>query len=261
MDQELPQPTQPNPSKFGSEGSKLYRELASWWHLLSAPEEYEEEAKFFHQVFIDASETPPQTILELGSGGGNNASHLKAYFQMTLVDLSAEMLAVSRLLNPTCEHLQGDMRTVRLNRLFDAAFIHDAIMYMTTLEDLQRAMETAYVHCRAGGMALFVPDCVRENFASTTEHGGHDGADRALRYLEWSYDPDENDTTGVMDFVYLLREGKGKVWVEYDRHIFGIFKRADWLRLLKEVGFEPKIVVDSYERELFVATKPKDKAS
>ncbi len=250
--------SQPNPSAFRPESSKLYGEFASWWHLLSAPEEYEEEATFFHQVFLKHSKIPPQTILELGSGGGNNASYLKAHFQLTLVDLSEGMLAASRLLNPTCEHLQGDMRTVRLHRLFDAVFIHDAIMYMTTMEDLQRAMETAYVHCRAGGMVLLVPDCVRENFTSTTEHGGHDGTDRALRYLEWSYDPDENDTTGVMDFVYVLREGKDKVWVEHDRHIFGIFKRADWLRLLKEVGFEPKIVVDSYNRELFVAIKPKD---
>ena len=35
---------------------------------------------------------------------------------MTLVDLSEEMLAVSRELNPECEHLQGDMRTLRLGR-------------------------------------------------------------------------------------------------------------------------------------------------
>ena len=65
-------------------------------------------------------------MLELGSGGGNNASHLKAHFQLTLVDLSPAMLAVSRALNPECEHLQGDMRTVRLGRRFDAPTDHIA---------------------------------------------------------------------------------------------------------------------------------------
>jgi hypothetical protein len=39
---------------------------------------------------------------------------------MTLVDLSEEMLVVSRQLNPECQHHQGDMRTVRLGRTFDA---------------------------------------------------------------------------------------------------------------------------------------------
>jgi trans-aconitate methyltransferase len=235
---------------------KLYTDLASWWPLLSTPDDYIEEATFFHQVLSEAGQSPPRTLLELGSGGGNNASHLRAYYQMTLVDQSPEMLAVSRTLNPECEHLVGDMRTVRLGRLFDAVFIHDAIMYMTTETDLRAAMATAYLHCRPGAVALFVPDHVRETFTPSTEHGGHDGEQRALRYLEWSYDPDERDTTYVTDFVYVLREGADRVQIEHDRHIEGLFARADWLKWLGETGFAVRMVVDPYERELFVGVKP-----
>jgi hypothetical protein len=126
---------------------------------------------------------------------------------------------------------------------------------MSTDSDLRRAMETAHIHCRDGGVALFVPDHVRENFRPTTQHGGHDGEVRSLRYLEWTYDPDENDTTYIVDFAYLLREGT-RVRVEHDRHICGLFARADWLRLLREVGFEPRVVPDPYDRELFVGSKP-----
>jgi SAM-dependent methyltransferase len=235
---------------------KLYTDLASWWPLLSTPDDYVEEATFFHQVLSEAGQSPPRTLLELGSGGGNNASHLRAYYQMTLVDPSPEMLAVSRTLNPECEHLVGDMRTVRLGRLFDAVFIHDAIMYMTTETDLRAAMATVYLHCRPGGVALFVPDHVRETFTPSTEHGGHDSEQRALRYLEWSYDPDERDTTYVTDFVYVLREGADRVQIEHDRHIEGLFARADWLKWLGETGFAARMVVDPYERELFVGVKP-----
>ena len=42
----------------------------------------------------------PETLLELGSGGGNNASFLKMRFDMTLVDLSPGMLEVSRAALP-----------------------------------------------------------------------------------------------------------------------------------------------------------------
>ena len=101
---------------------------------------------------------PVREVLELGSGGGHVALHLKQRFAMTLVDLSEDMLAVSRRLNPECEHLQGDMRTVRLGRTFDAVFVHDAVDYMTTEADLRRAIETAFAHCRPGGIAVFVPD-------------------------------------------------------------------------------------------------------
>lgn len=235
---------------------KLYRELATWWPLLSPPSEYAEEAAFFHQIFKEAGQKPPHTLLELGSGGGSNAWHLKAFYRMTLVDLAEEMLAVSRALNPECEHLVGDMRTVRLGRLFDAVFIHDAIMYMTTEADLRAALTTAYIHCRPGGVALFVPDHVRDTFTAGTEHGGRDGEQRGLRYLEWWYDPDERDSTFVDEFVYLLREGRDQVRAEYERHICGLFARADWLAWLGQTGFEARIVVDPYERELFVGIKP-----
>jgi SAM-dependent methyltransferase len=241
----------------------MYGDLAGWWPLLSAPGSYAEEAEIYRRLLVEAGDRPPATVLELGSGGGNNASHLKAYFQLTLVDLSEQMLAVSRELNPECEHLQGDMRNVRLGRTFDAVFVHDAIDYMTTTEDLARALETAFVHCRPGGAALFAPDQLRETFRTGTDWGGHDGdGRRGARFLEWTWDPDPLDSTFTVDYAYLLREADGSVRVEHDRHLHGLFPRATWLGLLEEAGFQARSVpVDHSELEpgtyeLFVATRP-----
>ena len=176
---------------------------------------------------------------------------------MTLVDLSPQMLAVSRALNPECEHLQGDMRTVNLGRTFDAVFIHDAIAYLTTVFDLAAAIRTAYQHCRHGGVALIVPDCVRETFVAETKHGGHDGDDgRSLRYLMWVVDPDPTDTTYRTDFAILLRDRNGDARVVHDCHIEGLFPREVWMRLLREAGFEPSILNDEWGRDVFVAKRP-----
>jgi SAM-dependent methyltransferase len=233
---------------------KLYDELAEWWPLFSAPADYAEEAEFFAGLLIKAS--APRTVLELGSGGGNNALYLKSKFEMTLVDVSPQMLDVSRALNPECEHREGDMRTVNLGRTFDAVFIHDAIAYMTTTADLDAAIRTAYRHCRAGGVALFVPDCVRETFAAETTHGGHDGDDgRSLRYLMWCVDPDLNDTTYRTDFAIVLRDRNSDTRVVLDSHVEGIFPRADWTGLLREAGFEPSTLKDEWGRELFLAKR------
>jgi SAM-dependent methyltransferase len=218
---------------------RLYADLSDWWPALSRVEDYEEEAGFFRQALLSTAPGAPRTLLELGSGGGSNAFFLKQTFQMTLVDLSPGMLSVSRKVNPELEHLQGDMRTVRLDRTFDAVFIHDAIMYMTTEEDLRQAFATAYAHCKPGGVALFVPDCVAETFSPASEHGGHDLADRGMRYLAWDWDPDPDDSSYLVDFAYLLREPDGQVRCEYDRHVVGLFKREDWLRYIQETGFEP----------------------
>ena len=79
-----------------------------------------------------------------------------------------------------------------------------------------------------------------------------------MRYLEWTYDPDESDTTYTTDFAYLLRDEGGSVRVEFDRHVCGLFARAVWERLLRDVGFEPRSVRDSYDRDIFVGFKEAD---
>lgn len=234
---------------------RLYGELASWWPLLSAPAEYIAEAGFYGRTLRAACAAPPRTLLELGSGGGNNACHLKHHFVMTLVDCSFGMLAVSRQLNPECEHIEGDMRSLQLGRLFDAVLVHDAIMYMTSEADLQAALATASAHCQPGGAVLVTPDCVRETFVPGTDHGGHDAGGRGLRYLEWTWDPDPDDCTFLADYAYLLRQPDGKVVIEQDRHVCGLFARATWLSLLCEVGLQPAVVDSQFGNDLFVATK------
>ena len=222
---------------FGDE-PLLYNELAPWFHLLTAPEDYEDEAALYRKLLVESSDGPIRTVLELGSGGGNNASHLKEHFELTLVDRSRQMLELSRTLNPECRHLEGDMRTVRLGETFDAVFVHDAVAYITTEPDLAATVATVREHCRPGGVALFVPDAVTERFQPRTFAGGHDGNGRALRYVEWIWDPDPRDTTYVGDFAYLLREEDGSVRCVQDRHVCGVFPRATWLDLIAAGGFQ-----------------------
>jgi hypothetical protein len=216
---------------------RLYTEFADWFHLLTAPADYAEDARLYLDLLSEAAGAPPRTLLELGSGGGNIASHYKHAVRATLVDRAPRMLRLSRRLNPECEHRRGDMRSVRLGRTFDAVLVQDAVLYLTTEDDLRRAMATAFVHCRPGGAALFAPDYVRETFAPATTHGGHDGAGRALRYLAWIRDPDPGDTTYVVDFAYLFQEDGRPTRSAHDRHLHGLFGRAVWLRLLEEAGF------------------------
>lgn len=244
---------------------RFYGDLARWWPLISPPEDYAEEAGFVAEVLRSAS-IPVREVLELGSGGGHNALYLKADFDLTLVDLSDDMLAVSARLNPECAHWQGDMRTVRLDQRFDAVFVHDAVDYMVTADDLRRTVETAFVHCRPGGVAVFIPDRTAETFEEETDHGGNDGPDgRAVRYLEWTWDPDPTDTSVLVEYAFLFREVDGSVNVVHETHQTGVFSRADWLALVRSAGFEARAVTevtteDRTPRELFVGHRPPAKA-
>jgi trans-aconitate methyltransferase len=104
---------------------RMYYEFADWFHLITAPDEYAEEAAFYISLAVAALDRRPETVLELGSGGGNNASHYRLPLKATLTDLFPHMLALSRTVNPNLEHIQGDMCSLRVGRQFDIVFAHE----------------------------------------------------------------------------------------------------------------------------------------
>ena len=233
---------------------RLYDDLAKWWPLLSPASEYEEEAEQLAAFLRRAGATEPKTVLELGCGGGSLSHWLRSDFELTLTDVSEGMLECSRLINPECEHVVGDMRTMFLDRKFDAVFVHDAIMYAQTPNELRATFVTARRHLEAGGGFVVLPDFMQEQFEAGLDSGGHDGDDgRGLRYLEWTWDPDPTDHTVEVAFAFLLREADGTTVAEQDRHRWGSFPRRVWEALLVDAGFELIEVAESSGRSVFLA--------
>lgn len=236
---------------------RLYTDLAEWWPLISPPPEYAEEAADLLPWLLEgAGPGQPLTLLELGAGGGSLAYHLKDRFRLTLTDRSDRMLANSRRVNPECEHVVGDMMTLDLGREFDRVLVHDAIMYATDPGQVRATLRTAARHCKSGGRIVVMPDCVRETFEPDTEHGGRDGEDgRAVRYLEWSWDPDPSGWIVETIYLFALREADGSFRVVEDRHRTGCFPRADWLRWFDDLGLSARIHFDPWKRDVFIAEK------
>src|ERR687898_2470508 len=236
---------------------QLYYDISEWWPVISPPSEYAEEAELYVEMIQAAARRPVREVLELGSGGGNNASYMKRSFAMTLVEPADGMREISRKLNPECAHLPGDMRHVRLERTFDAVFVHDAVMYMTSEDDLRAALETVATHLAPGGVALVAPDATAETFSEATQHGGsEDESGRRARYLEWTLPPDPGESTYTVHYVFLLREPEGGVRVVHDVHREGLFPRKTWLRLFQEVGLVAEIAprtIEGEEYDSFVA--------
>ena len=229
---------------------QLYDSLADWWPVISPPSEYAEEAAFYVEMIQGAAYGPVREVLELGSGGGNNALHMKREFALTLVEPAEKMRELSRALNPECEHVAADMRTVRLGRTFDAVFVHDAVMYMTTEDDLRAALATVAAHLASGGVALVAPDATRETFSEETEHGGgEDASGRRARYLQWTLSPEPGEISFETHYAFLLREPDGTVRTAHDVHREGLFPRATWLRLFGEVGLVAELTPRKIEGE------------
>jgi SAM-dependent methyltransferase len=215
---------------------RLYADLSWTWPIISPPEEYAGEAEEFHAPIAQRA-PDARTLLHLGCGRGHLDSHLKRHYAITSIDRSPAMLALARGLNPEAEYVEGDLRTARLGRTFDAVMAADAMDYMLTEDDLRAAFRTAFEHLRPGGVfvtyAEFTPERFRQDRTKVTTHAR---GDVAITFVEHAHDRDPHDTTFEITFVYLIRRG-GDLRIETDRHLQGLIPLDAWRRLLRETGF------------------------
>ncbi|MBU7019138.1 MAG: class I SAM-dependent methyltransferase [Theionarchaea archaeon] len=229
--------------------NRLYNDLAWAWPIISPPEDYVEETHFLTRVIKEYSRIDVNSLLHLGCGGGHNDYTFKTFFSVTGCDTSDNMLELARTLNPEITYVKGDMRSVRLEKSFDAVVIYDAIDYMTTPEDLKRAFQTAYTHLRPGGVFLTVVEDLPERFIQNkTEFSIRSQDDIEIVFIENKYDPDPSDTTFEYTFVYLIRR-HGNLEIHTDRHICGIFTLDTWITLLEETGFD--VTQQKFEHSTF----------
>jgi len=218
-------------------GLCFYEDLAWVFRLISPPGDYAHESDAFAEMMRKHARIPVRTLLNLGCGAGHNDHNLKQQFEITGADIAQGMLALARELNPEITYLNGDMRTLRLNRQFDVVTCFDSIDYMCSEADLRAAFETTFMHLKPGGVFLTVPDVITEIFEhnSTHIHKGK-GDEVSVTFIENYFDPDPSDTTYDATFVMLIRRN-GELSIETDCHTLGLFPRQTWLDILRDVGF------------------------
>jgi len=242
----------------------MYRELAPFFPVITPPEDYIEEGEYVAQVIKNTSPIEARTLLDLGCGGGNDDFAMKKHFKITGMDVSPEMLKLAKKLNPEAEYVKGDMRFARLKKSFDAVTIFDSINYMVTRDDLKAAFDTAHAHLKPGGVLVTIAEVNKERFAQNrTRCMTNVKGDTEITFIENFYDPDPRDTSYEATFVYLIRS-KGKLKIETDRHLCGVFPLATWIDLLREAGFKVNQMAlnvsdpEARSYPLFICVKAKD---
>ena len=238
---------------------RLYSDLAWLWPAFSPPTDYADDAGRWREALRQLLGPGRHSLVELGSGGGHTLSHLTADFDVTAVDLSPQMLALSQELNPDVPHHLGDMRDIRLGKQFDAVGIHDAVCYLLTEQDLLASFLTAREHLRPGGVLLLSPDYLKESYSGhRVLHWICGDASPPFTVIEYCHDPDESDTTIESLFFFILHEPDG-LRVVQDHHTTGLFPSTTWLELLDQSGFNAELVTlpgyeGGYGGHLLVAT-------
>jgi len=220
-----------------NDARRLYHDLSWIWPIVSPPEDYVEETKSISHVVKKKAAIEARTLLHMGCGGGRNDFTFKEYFDVTGVDISDEMLRLARDLNPELTYIRGDMRFIGLGKTFDSVVALDSVNYMKTEEELNQLFRIAYDHLNPGGVFLTVVEEIRERFKQNrTISSTHSQQGKQITFVENSFDPDPTDNHFEMTFIYLVRE-KGNLEIFTDSHIWGLFKKETWHRLLRKAGF------------------------
>lgn len=218
---------------------RLYTDLAWLWPLWGdAATEYAHYCQYVSGLIRRYARRRTTTLLDIGCGGGKNVLNLKREFNVTGLDLSSTMLAQAQALNPECTFVQGDMRTCRLGRTFDAVLMDDAITHMNCRSDFVAAFRTAHDHLEAGGVLIAVPDVTIESFRqnrTTTTSATRDGLD--VVFVENVYDPDDTDEQYETTILYLIRD-HGRLRIETEHWTMGIFSQDTWRQVLLDTGFQ-----------------------
>jgi len=157
---------------------------------------------------------------------------------VTVIDSSAQMLNVSRKLNPEADHVLGDMRTIRMERFFDAVIINDSIGYMLTECDLRAAFETAAAHLRPSGICVVSQAQVRELFQPNhVSAKTHRRCDMEVTFIVHDLSPDPMNNI-VESLIFIVIRKGNDIRIELDRHRTGLFPRSTWIALLTESGLQ-----------------------
>lgn len=142
-----------------------FNKYSKYYDMLYRDKNYQAEVAYVDSLISEFAASS-KTILDLGCGTGRHDILLaeKGYL-VTGVDISEEMLAVAQSqalafnLQPLpVNYIQGDIRTIRLDRTFDVIIsLFHVMSYQITNVDLSAAFSTVKAHLKPGGLYIF--DC------------------------------------------------------------------------------------------------------
>jgi len=181
-----------------------------------------------HEIIAAHAPEAEATLLEVACGTGAYLVHLRRWYAVEGVDLSAEMLAVARAKLPEVPLHQGDMAEFDLGRRFGALVcLFSSIGYARTVPRLRQTVANLARHTRPGGVVLVGPWFSPEDWedgrvmADLTDHDGFCIARMSRSGLDGSI--------STFDVHWLVSRPESPA-IEYvrERHEMGLFTDQEY---------------------------------
>jgi SAM-dependent methyltransferase len=136
------------------------RTYAAAYDTLYQEKDYDAECDLIEKIFLEHSQKPVRTVLDLGCGTGGHSLRLSSRgFDVVGIDVSPHMLGEAKNKavggKGRLAYYLADIRDVHLDRAFDAALMMFAVLgYQRENQDVHRALSSARRHLRPGGLLI-----------------------------------------------------------------------------------------------------------
>jgi SAM-dependent methyltransferase len=134
----------------------VFGAYSRYYNLLYKDKDYRGEADYVTGL-IKSHAPNAKELLDLGCGTGlHDALLAQRGFRITGVDMSEDMLETARNNNPGIDFIRSDIRSLSLERSFDAVVsLFHVVSYMTSNDDLQRMFTVVSDHLKPEGAFVF----------------------------------------------------------------------------------------------------------
>ncbi len=212
-----------------------FAQIAAYYDSMYVNEErYRDEVEQATAIITKYNPTA-KTLLDIACGTGAQAKYFANRFDVTGLDISAEMLEYAKAKVPAATFAVADMCDFCFDTHFDAIVnLYGSIGFAPTYDAMQASLRCCYKHMNDGGVLILTPWSTKETFeeglVAKSRREERDGFCRmeAIKRIA------DNKVQGEMHHLVAA-----DLDITYHKTVFEIslFSEDEYLTAIKESGF------------------------
>jgi SAM-dependent methyltransferase len=203
----------------------VFSHSADIYDAVYSVKDYATEAERVHEL-IEERSPDASSLLDVACGTGKHLEQLRAWYEVSGLDLAEQLLEIARDRLGDVPLLVGDMASFELGRRFDVVTcLFSSIGYVGTLERLNRAVAAMAAHLNPRGVLIVEPWLTPDVWVTNRPHLlTVDEPDLKIARMTIS---GRDGRLAVMDFTYLVGTPEG-IQEFSERHEAALFTDQEY---------------------------------
>ena len=148
----------------------MFTNSARFYDAVYSFKDYEAESRRL-QALIEERSPGAATLLDVACGTGKHLEQLRAWYEVSGLDLDPQLLEIAHERLGDVELHEGDMTSFSLGRTFDVVTcLFSSIGYVGTVERLEGAVAAMAAHLEPGGVLIVEPWLTPEAWVAGRPH-------------------------------------------------------------------------------------------